>query len=486
MERGIRTRSLLAAMVCAALIVLGWNFVTLRTRILRAFTREDQLQSDIVLTSNALKLQLYEAAGMRDVSGDLDATLRQLRDSLNGAGLSAAASAAQGALERAPDARRSTAQLRFRAEMRVIMDELLQRVTTTRQDIVQVLQRLFLVDITSLFVIVGIFALAWTRERRLIASLVRTEQAYEREREVAKEKTYLALRLQELYVHEELPRPAGIALSSWYEAAEEEMHIGGDWYIAVSLDDDHLLFGVGDVTGHGLEAALTMGRIRRLILTAALVERDPAGILRRLNFEMLKEGQIASAFLGVLTFSQHRMTYAIAGHPPPVLVAPDGNAALLATDAVPLGIESELDLHSLSARLDPGSRIVLCTDGLLEFNRAPVEAERTLLQACEELSEYNGGDLAERIARRVLCNAPARDDVAVLCLSALRQITGDAIGRAAEEGDRFSARIANFHVVDAGTSRARTLRRDREELVAAARCGGERDRRVEGDVSLVA
>ncbi|MGH7330206.1 MAG: PP2C family protein-serine/threonine phosphatase, partial [Polyangiaceae bacterium] len=308
-----------------ALIVLGWNFVMLRSRISRAFVREDQLQSDIVLASNALKLQLYEAAGIRNVSGDVDLTLRRLRNSLNALGISSAASVAEGALERGRNTHGPGAQLRFRAEISAITDELNERITTTRRDIVQALQRLFIVDITSLFVIMGVFALAWAREAGLTASLIRTEQAYEREREIAKEKTYLAQRLQELYAHEELPRPAGLALSSWYQAAEEQMRIGGDWYIAVSLDEDHLLFGVGDVTGPGLEAALTMGKMRRRVLTLALMDHDPAGILRRLNSEMMVDAQIATAFLGVMTLSERRVSYAIAGHPAQVLVAPDGS-----------------------------------------------------------------------------------------------------------------------------------------------------------------
>ena len=292
-----------------------------------------------------------------------------------------------------------------------------------------------------------------TRERSDYI-LVRAEQAYEREREIAKEKAYLAQRLQELYVHEELPRLQGITLSSWYETAEEEMHIGGDWYIAVALDDDHLLFGVGDVTGHGLEAAITMGKIRRLILTAALMERNPAGILQRVNRTMMSQGQIASAFLAVLTLSRHRLAYAIAGHPPPLLVSPLGRVTLLRTDAILMGIEATTEFQNLNMPLDPGSRIVLYTDGLLEFNRAPIEAERTLLEVCEDLSDYNGDDVAECLVRRVLCGAATHDDVAVLCLSTLRQTTGDAVGRAAEERDQFVARGANLHVVDAGATGA--------------------------------
>lgn len=451
-----RSAPILGAVVGIALVALGWNFLALRARIVRAFAREDQLQAAMLLVTSALKLELDEVTALRvyaagkqpaslgayaEANRELDATLSRLRRSLSAPQL-AAARAAVGQADATDAAWRRVAERvvsgsstgtgvtagqlpgsalvdRFRGRMFVATGRLGARIAIERGTIVAALQRLFAADLGSLVVIVALFAAAWTREVRFERSLASAHSAYRAERRVAEQNASLASRLQELFMADESPQLAGIALSSWYAAATEGLHIGGDWFNMVELDDDRFLFGVGDVAGHGIEAALTMGKLRRLILTAALVEDDPAQIFRRLNAAMIAEGTYATALLGVLSLAERRVTYAIAGHPPAVLVGPDRSARFLETGAMPLGVATDVAFTSLSVSLEPGARLILYTDGLLEFDRSPIEAERVLLATSASLAGYAGSDLAERLVHGVVGERTLRDDVAVLCLSFL-------------------------------------------------------------------
>jgi hypothetical protein len=336
-QRPVRMLPVLAGLVVAALSILGWNFLSVRTQIDGAFQREKTLHA------------------------------------------------------------------------------------ATRRELHAGLQRLFAADATALVLIAGIFMVMWVRDTRLRKSLADLEAAYQTERNAAQMNAHLASRLQKLYEQEDLPVLNGVSLSSWYQAAAEGIEIGGDWYKAVRLDEDRMLLGIGDVSGHGIDAALTMGKVRRLILTSALVEKDPTRILESLNSAMLAEGQIVTALLGILSVRESRVTYAIAGHCQPILVAPDGRARFLSNDMFPLGVQEHVKFRCFSEQLEPGSRLILYTDGLLEFKRAPIETEPALLDAASCLSDYHGRDFAERFVRAIIGSASPPDDVAVLAVSILEQ-----------------------------------------------------------------
>ena len=147
------------------------------------------------------------------------------------------------------------------------------------------------------------------------------------------------------------------------------MEIGGDWYDAVELDDGRVAIAVGDVVGRGLPAAATMGHPRGAGVTA-LQAADPSDAVAILDrYAAHVPGAVcATVAFAMLDPEAESMTYITAGHPPPLLVTPDGEVSYLAGSVSwPLGTESaNRRAPAAASPLPPGSLLLLYTDGLVE------------------------------------------------------------------------------------------------------------------------
>ena len=237
------------------------------------------------------------------------------------------------------------------------------------------------------------------------------------DRRVALHSNYIAERLQELYAPAELPKTDVARFSAWYQSAQDDLLVGGDWYKVVAIDHERILFAVGDVAGHGLEAAVAMGRARQSVFTAAVNARRPATILKRANNVLARQATIVTAVVGILHVSDGRIEYASAGHPPAVFVQADGAARFLAHGDPPLGIDSQRTFAQHTLHTQKGSLLVLYTDGLIEFDRNAVDGEQRLLRAAVSLRSDSGPKLAQRLAELVIGTAKHPDDIAVLTIS---------------------------------------------------------------------
>ncbi|GMA86647.1 hypothetical protein GCM10025868_18970 [Angustibacter aerolatus] len=178
-----------------------------------------------------------------------------------------------------------------------------------------------------------------------------------------------------------LARPVtspGLEVAVRYEAASATARIGGDWYDAFVPPDGPTTLVVGDVAGHDQHAAAAMSQVRNLLRgVAAAAPSGPAGVLTVLDgtIDGLGVGIMATAVLAQLDppldDGSRVLRWSNAGHPPPVLVEPDGTARLLETTPDPLlgvlGYALTDDPRREQTRvLAPGSTLVLFTDGLVE------------------------------------------------------------------------------------------------------------------------
>jgi anti-sigma regulatory factor (Ser/Thr protein kinase) len=230
---------------------------------------------------------------------------------------------------------------------------------------------------------------------------------------------------------ERLPQVDGIRLDAAYLPSDEELLIGGDWYDAFELPGDKLAISIGDVAGHGLEAAITMSQLRHALRVASLEADEPGDVLTAANraLALSDEIKLATALFAVIDRRTLVMRYANAGHPPPAFVDTNGLAQHLSFGELPLGIDPDCayDTHSLT--LAPGALGVFYTDGLIENQRDMQRGTVLLYEAI--LAERGAGAarLARRIIGRVLSSSNA-DDIAILTLSvgnvplALRAETG--------------------------------------------------------------
>jgi GAF domain-containing protein len=164
-----------------------------------------------------------------------------------------------------------------------------------------------------------------------------------------------------------LPDSPGVRLGGYYLPAETRYGIGGDWYDAVLLSDGQMMLVVGDVAGHGLEAAVTMGQMRSAARALA-PDHGPAALLEALDrflCSTVKE-PLATAAVVVIDPAERTLRYCLAGHPPPLLRGPDGTVSVLdEATGVLLGLETRNRPEQVVTFV-PGSSVVLFTDGLVE------------------------------------------------------------------------------------------------------------------------
>ena len=175
-------------------------------------------------------------------------------------------------------------------------------------------------------------------ERALITTLAeQCAQALERAR--LQERSHdVALALQQSMLPSALPEVDGLELAARYHPAVESLEVGGDWYDVVALPDGRVALAVGDVVGRGLRAATTMGQLRSALAALALSTESPALVLDGLErFARQVEGaRLATVVYGVLDPAAGTFRYACAGHPPPLVLRPDGATELLEEGRSPL------------------------------------------------------------------------------------------------------------------------------------------------------
>jgi PAS domain S-box-containing protein len=227
--------------------------------------------------------------------------------------------------------------------------------------------------------------------------------------------------LQRAMLPAQLPQLPDLRFSASYSAASESQRVGGDFYDAFELPDGRVALTIGDVTGHGLEAAVIMGEIRQA-LRAASFERaaSPSAILDRASRLLVASGRsvFVTAIFGVLDPVSGRFSYATAGHPPPLL---DENGTLrrLACGGLPIGLRDDEGVD-FTLRLHAPSTLVLYTDGLIEFARDIAEGERRIDEAMRVLARDGTDHLAAALMKAVLGEDEATDDIAILTVTIVR------------------------------------------------------------------
>jgi len=229
----------------------------------------------------------------------------------------------------------------------------------------------------------------------------------------------VADRLQRALLPESFPRVPGVVFNGAYRPASDESEVGGDWYDAFVLPDGRVAISLGDVAGHGLEAATIMGEIRQAMRSAAVGDSTPAGVLERINSVINLRASIGmvTAIFGYYEPLARELTYAVAGHPAPILSLGEGRTAFLPGGGLPLGVMSTVDAVDCTVTLPPLAQVFFYTDGMTEYGRDPIEGERLLLAAAGEHSVQTAADPARSLQERIFAHASNRDDAATLALT---------------------------------------------------------------------
>jgi anti-sigma regulatory factor (Ser/Thr protein kinase) len=192
----------------------------------------------------------------------------------------------------------------------------------------------------------------------------------------------------------------------------------GGWSDALELADGRVAVVVGDVVGHGLRAAATMGKLRNAFRAYALTEGEPAAVMTRVNRLVTgaEEDVMATALLLVLDRETRELTYASAGHPPPLVLDGDGVRFLEEGRSVPVGAAELTQFREGRATLSPGATVLLYTDGLIERRDVPLERRLEQLATAAQVANRDLERLCDGVLAGVLGAADPADDVALLAI----------------------------------------------------------------------
>lgn len=227
---------------------------------------------------------------------------------------------------------------------------------------------------------------------------------------------HIATTLQRVLLPERLPRIEGVRIDSVYAPAANEEGVGGDWYDVFALSERLLCITVGDVAGHGLRAATLMAGARLAMRAAARINASPATILQNVNRVICADepDTVVTAFVGVLDLAEGSLRYAVAGHPPPLLISPDGETSFLDARGFMLGADVRASYEEHNVPIREGWAIVLYTDGVIEAERDYLRGQRDLEAAARAEYFEPSDNIAEAIQRRVMGDTRPRDDAALL------------------------------------------------------------------------
>jgi PAS domain S-box-containing protein len=239
------------------------------------------------------------------------------------------------------------------------------------------------------------------------------KQAHERTQRVVET-------LQEAFLPRQLPQRPALRVDATYVSAEEDARVGGDWYDAFELPDGRMGLSIGDVTGHGLAASLAVGRLRQSIYTLARRLDDPSKILTEVNaiLRAQEPDTFATALVAFIAPDGSSISYATAGHPPPIVAYSAGTPAdVLACNGPPLGVMDSLALPTHTFRTANDMVLLLYTDGITEYARDAVAGEMKLRSVTSRLVGNTGiARPATFIYEAVLEEIPPQDDIALLLL----------------------------------------------------------------------
>ncbi|MFE3112555.1 SpoIIE family protein phosphatase [Kitasatospora indigofera] len=320
---------------------------------------------------------------------------------------------------------------------------------------------------------------------------------YRRERETA-------LTLQRSLLPQEIHRTLGLEIAYRYLPSSVVSEVGGDWFDVVPLSCGRVALVVGDVMGHGIRAAATMGQLRTVARTLATLDMPPEQVLTRLDETAsgIGDGQFATCICAVFDPVDRTVKVASAGHLPPVWVAPDGSARRIdLPPGVPLGVGG-VAFESTEFTVAEGGVVALYTDGLVErrgedldvgidrLARTLAQQGRTLEESCDAVlaalvTDGTEDDIA-MIMGRVL-PVPA-DRIATLQLNGddrlpghARRFTRDTLRRwglsvVSDYAELLVSELVTNALLHADAPRRLRLFRDRVLTVEVADAGGQTPR----------
>ncbi|MHB8659203.1 MAG: SpoIIE family protein phosphatase [Solirubrobacteraceae bacterium] len=247
---------------------------------------------------------------------------------------------------------------------------------------------------------------------RRAAQALDNARLYSRERSIAET-------LQRSLLPSRLPDIDAVSLASHYQPGQGD--VGGDWYDVISLPEGRLGCVVGDVVGRGVKAASVMGQLRNAVRVYALERQSADEVVNAVDRLAASAGieEMATLVYAIVDSRRGCVEFSCAGHPPPLLAAPDGAARyLMDARSCPVGIGGAGEHTAATHPFPPGAVLLLYTDGLVERRNTPLDTGLAKLKAATSAAlaaESHPARVAEQLVAE-LAPDPGVDDVALLVI----------------------------------------------------------------------
>jgi serine phosphatase RsbU (regulator of sigma subunit) len=216
----------------------------------------------------------------------------------------------------------------------------------------------------------------------------------------------------------------GLEVAARYLAGGQGQEVGGDWYDAFPVDGGRVGIAVGDVIGHDLAAASAMAQIRAVLRAYAIEGASPASVVNRLDhlIDALGLTQLVTVIYGVLdppeADGSRRLTWANAGHLPPLVRSPNGQVEQLSGgESVVIGAPIEIAHGQVEQLLPAGTTLVLFTDGLVEVPGRALDD--TIQELKDAVASIGPDEPLDDVCQRILATTEGRalrDDIALLTI----------------------------------------------------------------------
>jgi PAS domain S-box-containing protein len=234
------------------------------------------------------------------------------------------------------------------------------------------------------------------------------------------EEREIAVGLQRALLPTRIVDRSDIALGALYEAGSDALEVGGDWFDIFELPDGRVAVTVGDVVGHGLAAAAAMGQVRTALAALAEHADGPAQLLVRLDGFLVRHRttDFATLCYAAIDPATGLIEYASAGHPPMLIVSPAGEISWLdRAQSPPLTGTGNPNRPQGSALLEPGSLLLLYSDGLVERRKEPIDVGlRRLADAARTAADHPPEDVCRTLVAKLGVDDSRDDDVVVLAV----------------------------------------------------------------------
>ncbi len=254
------------------------------------------------------------------------------------------------------------------------------------------------------------------RRRRAEQLAAELDKLAEENRERYIEQRSIAQTLQHALLPARLPSVRGLRVSAQYVPAQAGGDVGGDWYDVVELGEGKALMVIGDVSGHGVDAATSMALVRHATLAYIAQDHRPGVVLGKLSSFVagITHDYFATVLCALIDIEAHQLTLASAGHLAPLLLDGEHGEYVKLVAEPPIGFPHTAAFREATVTVPPGATLVAFTDGLVERRGEVLDeglARLREMASREQLDE----DLLARLARD-LTSDDHRDDTALVSI----------------------------------------------------------------------